>query len=191
MKRKMLILSLVVIAVIMLSPSKAFAADPVIDETCYVDGDITYIFSNVDLPNHKAYRNRNGKWASFQYDDIKKGYGYKDLSNSVELADGAFLRQIKVSDMKSGNKKVTFKFKKLSESQSVPGYNGYQVRVYSDMKAKHKILSKNFTGHSEKLTFKEVEVGKTYYVKVRGYNFDINGHKAYGPSTKLKAFVVY
>ena len=190
MKKRMLILSLVVVAFMMLMPNKVMAAETVIDETCYVDGDITYVFSGINAPNHKAYRNRSGKWAFFTFDDIKNGHAAKSTKKSIRLIDGAVLKNIRIANQKDGNKKVTFTFKKFSTSKELVSYKGFQIKVYSDIDAEHCILTKNVRSSSSKVVFKGVEKGKTYYVKVRGYNLDDNGKRMYSNYTNMKSFVV-
>jgi hypothetical protein len=190
MKKRMLILSLVVVAFMMLMPNKVMAAETVIDETCYVDGDITYVFSGINAPNHKAYRNRSGKWAFFTFDDIKNGHAAKSTKKSIRLIDGAVLKNIRVANQKDGNKRVTFTFKKFSTSKELASYKGFQIKVYSDIDAEHCILTKNVRSSSSKVIFKGVEKGKTYYVKVRGYNLDDNGKRMYSNYTNMKSFVV-
>ena len=106
------------------------------------------------------------------------------------MIDGAILRNIRVANAKDGNKKVTFTFKKFSTSKELASYKGFQIKVYSDIDAEHCILTKNVRSSSSKVVFKGVEKGKTYYVKVRGYNFDDNGKRMYSDYTNMKAFVV-
>ena len=184
MKKRVFMLMLAVVLTVCLIPSTVFAADRVVDETCFVDNGVTYVFSDVNSPSYKTYRHTNKGWDSFMINNAGDGYSLNGHTKLIELTDGATLKNIKVSDMKSGNKKVTFLFGNL------PDFDGFQVKVYEGKNSKTPVLIKNMKASSKKITFKEVETGKTYYARVRGWNKNSDNKKTYGKYSNVKAFCV-
>ena len=90
------------------------------------------------------------------------------------------VKRVAVKTVKSGKKKVTVRWKKLS------GASGYQVQTALNKKftkGKKSCLVKK--AKTTKKTVTKLKKGKMYYVRVRGYCM-YQGRKIYGKWSKVK-----
>lgn len=78
----------------------------------------------------------------------------------------------------SKSKQITLKYGKLS------GVKGYEISYATDKKFKKAVRNKTTAKNS--CTIQGLKKGKTYYVRVRGYQVDSVGNKIYGKYSSVK-----
>ncbi len=81
--------------------------------------------------------------------------------------------------LKSGNKKVTVTWKKVT------GASGYEIRMATQKNGKFKVIKKT-SSKAASYTKKNLANNKKYYFKVRAYK-KVNGRKVYSSWSKLKS----
>ncbi len=81
--------------------------------------------------------------------------------------------------LKSGNKKVTVTWKKVT------GASGYEIRMATQKNGKFKVIKKT-SSKAASYTKKNLVNNKKYYFKVRAYK-KVNGRKVYSSWSKLKS----
>ena len=156
-------------------------------------GDITYASSNPDVisvdAQGKCYRKAPGTvtiTVSAKETDTYYGVSVQksftviakpapstDSKQTVKKPAKIVLSSVKNSKTKS----IVVKWKKAAA-------DGYEVQYTLDKKLKKKLKTKSTSKST--ITFKKLKKGKTYYVRVRAFNYDINHKKVYGDWSKVK-----
>ena len=161
-----------------------------------VSGAESYEIYRADSKNgtyNKIKTINNAKTVSYTNQKLKCGKTYYYIVKSYKKVNGTKTcigkssakgakvvpEKITVSSIKSGNNKVTLKWKKLS------GINGYEVYRATSKNGKYtKIATVN---KASKVTYtdKKLTSGKKYYYKIRAYK-KVSGKKVYGSYSTVK-----
>ncbi len=89
-------------------------------------------------------------------------------------------QKLKITKIKSGNKKATIKWKKAS------GASGYQIYMSTSKNGKYKKVKTIKNAKTVSYTKKSLKNGQKYYFKVRAYK-TVNGQKIYGSYSNPKS----
>ena len=145
--------------------------------------------------NPEVYYNKNVKLKAPE----RKGYEfagwYKDskfknkittISKSTKKNITVYAKWKKVTVKKAELKNVTNTSGKKAKVtvKKTAGADGYQIIYSTDKNFKKNVKKVTMTGTSK--TIKNLEKGKTYYVKVCAYEKDSTGAKVYGKYSKVK-----
>lgn len=169
----------IIIIISCFTPISANAQEVTIDDICYIEPhNRVTIVSNADTPHWSYNVYKNKKWKVFRRNS---NFEYEQVTSTKypKLSDNVSIKSVKVSTMNNGHKKVIFAFKDLPKDAK------YKVTVADTVNFKRdKILSKTFKKNTKSFTFKDIEVGKSYYVKIKVIKKD--GYF----TTKTKLFVI-